>query len=253
MTATTPRRLRRALWALAAAVCLGAAVAGWWAWDRSHVHNAAVPGDVLVDSGGRTLTTPVTWTGCEDRPRLVVHETDHAVTLLLERRRHAFLPNNTVCDGGDDALLTAALRRPIGSRKITDALTGAMITPFSGSHLLRPSHLPEGYAPAPIPLLTDVTRPPYKRTETPVWDSSYRRDADKGGAGGVIGIIQTTGRTVETQGSPVSINGHPGRLEDGPTLAVTWFDGTYTISVLAQDSLLTTSDLLKVAEHLQHS
>jgi hypothetical protein len=245
------RGVRRAVWALAMLACLTAAVVGWVAWDRSHIHDAAVPGDVLVSSDGRTLTTPVTWTGCEDRPQLEAHESPHAVRLVLKRKRHAFLPKETVCDGWQDRLVTTTLHKPLGSRVLTDAITGSTIAPFEASRLARPRYLPTGYAPADTALLTDNTGSPYERTKTPAWASSYQRNTNAGGDAGAVSILQTTGRTPDVPGTPVSINGHPARLQEEPFRAVTWFDNGYTLSVRSGDRFLTDAEFMKIAEQLR--
>ncbi|MDF2261555.1 hypothetical protein [Streptantibioticus ferralitis] len=250
MTESPSRRLRYVIGAIVAAACLGLVATGWLAWDHSHIHDADIPGDVLLSSDGRSLSTPVAWTGCEDRPRFVAHETAHEVALVLERKRHAFLPKNTVCNGGDDALVTTALSHPLGSRKLTDAITGKSITPFPGANLLRPGYFPKGYVLVNKALLTDSSGPPYHKTRTLTWDSTYQRDTNKAEDPEAIAIIQTIGRSADVPGSPVSINGYSGRLQDGPLPAATWFDGTYTISVRGGDSRIATSELLKIAKYL---
>lgn len=245
------RGVRRAVWALAVLVCLTGAVLGWVAWDRSHIHDAAVPGDVLVSGDGRTLTTPVTWTGCEDRPQLEAHESTRTVTLVLKRKRHAFLPKGTVCDGWQDRLVTATLHKPVGDRALTDAVTGSTVTPFQASRLAHPGYLPTGYVPADTALLTNNTGSPYERTKTPAWTSSYQRNAGGGGDAGAVSIVQTTGRTPQIPGTLATINGHPARIQEEPYRAVTWYEDGYTLSVRSEDRFLTQTEFMKIAEQLR--
>ncbi|WP_225096185.1 hypothetical protein [Streptomyces sp. CoH27] len=234
---------RRRLCAAAALVCLIAAVAGWTLWDRSHVYDTSVPGDVLISADGRTLTTPVIWTGCEDKPRLVVHESARTVSLELERKRHAGLPENTACvgSGGEDGqqLLTTILDHPLGARTLSDAVSHETISPFEATRLARPRYLPKGYTPSDRPLGPgDVTTPPYRRARTPSWTVTYLRNPGQGGGRGSLSISQTTGR----------ITGRPGTPPGGWSL--TWYAAGYTISVQAADRQLTEDEFREVTDHV---
>ncbi|MFD9651709.1 hypothetical protein [Streptomyces mirabilis] len=250
------RRLRRTIWVTAALACLIAAVAGWMIWDRSEVSDASVPGDVLVSSDGRTLSTPVIWTGCEDRPRLVAHESAQKVSLALERKRHASAPKNAACIGGggdDQRLLTTTLHQPLGARRLADAVSHNLITPFEASRLDRPRYLPRGYEASDRTLGPgDVTQPPYQRTRTPSWTVTYLRNPGQGGDTGSLSISQTSGRLPNGQGTPVSVHGHTGHLEHGPLneQSLTWYAAGYTINVHARDRVLTEGELLRVADQL---
>lgn len=250
------RRLRRMIWAAAALACLVAAVAGWVLWDRSHTYDTSVPGDVLISSDGRTLTTPAIWTGCEDRPRLVAHESTHTVSLALERKRHSSVPKNAACiggGGGDERLLTATLSQPLGARTLSDAVSHDIITPFKASRLDRPRYLPKGYALSDRPLGPgDVTKPPYQRTRVPAWTVTYLRNPGQGGDTGSLSISQTTGQLPDGPGTPVSVHRHPGHLKHGPLneQSLTWYVDGYTIDVEARDRLLSGDELVKVADQL---
>jgi hypothetical protein len=257
VTLKNPHRLRRTIRAATALACLAAAVAGWIIWDRSHIYDDAVPGDVLVSSDGRTLTTPALWTDCEDQPRLVAHESAHTVSLVMERKRHANLPQETVCDGSNVRLLSTTLNKPVGARTISDTVSGSVIAPFDGSHLARPRYLPNGYT-----LLTDqaggtsVTDPPYIRARTPAWTTTYERNPGQGGLTGTVSITQTIGKSPNVPGTPVSINGHSGRLQQDQVddRSVTWYDGEFTFNVSwrSYQFFLTEAEFLKVAEQLVH-
>ncbi|MDF3302508.1 hypothetical protein [Streptomyces tropicalis] len=257
MPKTGQRRLQRTTWAAIALACLIAAVAGGWAlWDRSHTYDASVPGDVLISGDGRTLTTPVIWTGCEDEPRLVAHESARTVSLELERKQHASVPKNAACigDGGDNQrALTTTLGRPLGGRTLSDAVSHDIIRPFEAPHIDHPRYLPKGYAPSDKPIGPgDVTQPPYRRTRTPSWTVTYLRNPGQGGDTGSLSISQTTGRITEGPGTSVSVHGHPGHMERGPLgeQHLTWYAAGYTFDVHAADRLLTEGEFLKVADQL---
>ncbi|WBO65975.1 hypothetical protein [Streptomyces camelliae] len=238
------RRLRpRTAWAAVASACLITVVAGWALRDRSHTYDTSVPGDVLISADGRTLTTPVIWTGCEDEPRLVAHESARTVSLELAHQRHAGLPENAVCVGsggeGGQRLLTTTLDRPLGARTLSDAVSHDTISPFEATHLAHPRYLPKGYTPSDRPLGPgDITTPPYRRTRTPSWTVTYLRNPGQGGGTGSLSITQTTGRLTHRPGTP------PGGW------SLTWYAAGYTISVQAADRQLTEDEFREVADHV---
>ncbi|GHF78453.1 hypothetical protein GCM10018790_65560 [Kitasatospora xanthocidica] len=78
--------------------------------------------NTAVAADDRTITMEVSWSGCDYKPDLVVRESDEQVALLLERR-DASGPD-IGCEDGGVAGLKAVLRRPLGTRALTDALTG---------------------------------------------------------------------------------------------------------------------------------
>ncbi|MER7766811.1 hypothetical protein [Kitasatospora sp. NPDC096140] len=78
--------------------------------------------NTAVAADDRTITMEVAWSGCDYKPDLVARETGSKVTLLL-RRRDASGPN-IGCEDGGIAELTAVLHQPLGTRALTDAVTG---------------------------------------------------------------------------------------------------------------------------------
>lgn len=246
------RRLRTA-WAITVSACLVAAVAGWVAWDHSHIHEAAVRGDVLMSSDGRTLTTPVDWTSCEDKPHLEAHEAAHTITLVLTRKRHSFVSENTVCDDPRDGLVGTTLSKPVSDRHITDTVTHSTITPFDGSHLDRPGYLPHGYTLADTVIAPgNRSNPPYARAQKPTWTTTYQRNLDRGGQAGYMSISETKGETSVTAGTPVVINGHSARFQEhaGGSRSVTWPGRGYTVTLEAGDPLMSRGEFLHIARQL---
>ncbi|MEU3568910.1 hypothetical protein AB0E96_10870 [Kitasatospora sp. NPDC036755] len=81
--------------------------------------------NIAVAADDRTITMEVAWGGCDYRPDLVARESDERVALLL-RRRDASGPN-VGCEDGGIAELKVVLRRPLGGRTLTDALTGGPV------------------------------------------------------------------------------------------------------------------------------
>ncbi|MFE5587507.1 hypothetical protein [Kitasatospora sp. NPDC056531] len=78
--------------------------------------------NTAVAADDRTISMEVAWSGCDYKPDLVARETAKQVTLLL-RRRDASGPN-IGCEDGGIAELTVALHQPLGTRALTDTLTG---------------------------------------------------------------------------------------------------------------------------------
>ncbi|MEU8513802.1 hypothetical protein AB0C76_19760 [Kitasatospora sp. NPDC048722] len=75
---------------------------------------------VLADD--RTITLDVGWGGCDYEPDLVARETADHVTLLLSRR-DASGPD-VGCEDGGYAQVKTVLHQPLGTRPLTDAVTG---------------------------------------------------------------------------------------------------------------------------------
>ncbi|MFE5586921.1 hypothetical protein [Kitasatospora sp. NPDC056531] len=78
--------------------------------------------NTTVAADDRTVSMEVAWSGCDYKPDLVARETAEQVTLLL-RRRDASGPN-IGCEDGGIAELTVVLHQPLGTRALTDTLTG---------------------------------------------------------------------------------------------------------------------------------
>jgi hypothetical protein len=87
-----------------------------------------VSGEVLLGTDDRTLTASVYWTGCEDRPRLVAHESSDAVTLEVVRQRHA--PDDAVCDDAQAQQMTVRLAAPLGHRRLGSVGAGVVLGVF---------------------------------------------------------------------------------------------------------------------------
>ncbi|MFI1198889.1 hypothetical protein ACH4VR_05405 [Streptomyces sp. NPDC020883] len=209
-----------------------------------------------MSSDGRTLTTPVDWTSCEDKPQLQAHEAAHIITLVLTRKRHCFVSTNAVCDDLRDGLVSTTLSKPVGDRGITDTVTHSTITPFNGSHLDRPGYLPHGYTQTDTVIAPgNRSDPPYVRARTPAWTTTYQRNLDKGGQAGYVSISETVGETSITAGTPVVVNGHSARFQEHArgSRSVTWPDSGYTVTVEVGDSLMSQGEFLHIARQLSKS
>ncbi|MBV6702968.1 hypothetical protein KV557_38720 [Kitasatospora aureofaciens] len=93
-----------------------ASVLGRIALEDPSTRNTAVAAD------DRTITMDVAWNGCDYRPDLMVRETNDQVTLLL-KRRDASGPD-IGCEDGGIAQLKVVLHQPLGTRALTDTVTG---------------------------------------------------------------------------------------------------------------------------------
>ncbi|PYC83761.1 hypothetical protein C7C46_08415 [Streptomyces tateyamensis] len=248
----TPRFARRTLWIAVVVLGLAASTVGWMAWDRSGIHKAPVAGDLLLSADGRTLTAAVSWTDCEDRPKLIAHETAHGVGVALEIKRHVQASPNTVCDGWQDKLITATLHEPLGDRPINDTQTAATITPFKASALLAPQHLPAGYAAADTVAVADHSKSPFTRGGTASWTTTYIRDRNAGGDAGGISITQALGEHPDPPATPVTINNHAGSLVTSPgnRYTVNWVAEGYTFTVRMSDRRMTENDAVQIADQL---
>jgi hypothetical protein len=228
------------------------AVAWWNANHPVHRYDDEAKGEVLVSTDGRTITTVATWSGCEDRPRLVAQEDAGNVRLTLRREDHA-LPNQA-CDGGSSKQISTSLNQPLGSRQVTDALSGKRLPVFNERNLALPRYLPKGY------VRTDVVTPgsspagenfpnPFETSPAPAWSTAYQRDFFHG----YLAVTQVTGKVLGITGTPVTINGHQAFFQESPDLSVSWFDGTYTFNVCDHDpgQLPTREEFLTVAETLR--
>ncbi|MEU8928110.1 hypothetical protein AB0D10_45680 [Kitasatospora sp. NPDC048545] len=81
--------------------------------------------NITVAADDRTISMEVSWSGCDYKPDLVARETADHVTLLL-RRRDASGPD-IGCEDGGIAELTVVLHHPLGTRTLTDTLTGETV------------------------------------------------------------------------------------------------------------------------------
>ncbi|MFF2810177.1 hypothetical protein ACFVT2_24015 [Streptomyces sp. NPDC058000] len=206
-----------------------------------------------MSSDGRTLSTPVDWTSCEDEPNLEAHEAARTITLVLTRKRHSFDSANAACDDPRDGLVSTTLSKPVGDRDITDSVTHSTITPFDGSHLDRPRYLPHGYTLVNTVIAPgNRSAPPYVRAQKPAWTTTYQRNLDKGGQAGYVSISKTMGELPITAGTPVVINGHAARFQEHArgSRSVTWPDKGYTVTVEAGDPLMSQDEFLHIARQL---
>ncbi|CCB72372.1 protein of unknown function (plasmid) [Streptantibioticus cattleyicolor NRRL 8057 = DSM 46488] len=238
------------MWAGVAFVCLAGAVTGCTA--DSYSHDSAVLDDVLVSDHGRTLTTPVAWADCEDRPRLEAHESAHGITLVLKERQRSALGVNDSCGETHEGLASISLGSPVGDREITDSVTRERIVPFDDTHFPHPRYLPPGFTPAGRAIMVGGTGSPPSRSDKPTWTCSYQRNTGKRGQAGAVSITVTTGETTPTRGTPTTVNGHPARLEktSRPSWTVVWPQDGYTITVWAADPFVTDAEFLRIARDL---
>ncbi|MEU7040028.1 hypothetical protein AB0A77_03085 [Streptomyces varsoviensis] len=248
--------LRRGLWIVGTTAVVTVALTAWWLWEKRHEHDrdhGRVVSQILVSQDGRTLTTAVSWSPCnESRPQLLVRESSGTVALSMRED----LPDlSHPCETSKHQQVAVTLREPLGKRRLVDASTGGRIPPFDGAFLLTPRYLPPGYAqtdamyqeePGPRPGL------PYllEREPGPAWTRYYR----EGSGLPSLAIAQITGRGRQGggEGKAVSVGGLSGRFFEGPGSehGVTWFDGTFTYMVCDSGAHLAPGELLKVAERL---
>ncbi|MGN5381212.1 hypothetical protein ACQ4WX_40865 [Streptomyces lasalocidi] len=206
-----PRRFRRVMWVGVALVCLAGAVTGWMVWDDSHSHDSAVLDNVLMSNHGRTLTTPIAWADCEDRPRLEAHESAQGITLVMKEKRPSLQGVNDSCGVTHEGLASASLDSPVGDRKITDSVTGSRIIPFDDTHFPYPRYLPSGFAlTGKVIAVSKIGNAPPIRGDKPTWTYTYQWNPGEGEQAGALSITADAGETTPTQGTPMSFSGHAG-------------------------------------------
>ncbi|MGW0210426.1 hypothetical protein ACWDZ8_33145 [Streptomyces sp. NPDC003233] len=250
------RRFRRVVWAGVALVCLAGAVTGWLVWDDSYSHDSAVLDDVLMSNHGRTLTTPIAWTDCEDRPRLEAHESAHGITLVVQEKQQSSRSVNDSCGDTHEGLASTSLDGPVGGRKITDSVTGSRIIPFDDAHFPYPRYLPSGFTRTEkVIAVSKIGKAPPIRGDKPTWTYSYQRNLGKGRQTGTVSITAVTGETTPTQGTLISVNGHPARIQktegSGRTWTAVWTQNGYTITVWADDPFMTDAEFLRITQSLR--
>jgi hypothetical protein len=230
------------------------AVAAWKAEHSVRAYEAMVTGQVLVSADGRTITTATTWTGCETQPRLVAHESARGIAISLHREDHA--TGNMVCDDGSAQQVTTSLDSPLGSRMLSDAVTGHPIAFFDGRRLVNPRYLPTGYRQAKDLIFGAIGQgipPAYETPAMPTWTRAYQhvphRDA--------MTITQILGKSLAAPGTPATVNGYPASLQEQTSAgqvffrSISWFDGSTTFFVASYDPL-PLNDFLKVANGLSN-
>lgn len=237
-----PRRFRRGtvrlVGALVIAVLLGVL---WWAvGDGFRRYDAEVVGQVLVSADGRTVTTTARWTGCEHRPRLVARESAGGVRLALHREDRS--QPGQICDGGDERQLSTRLAAPLGSRPLVDAVSGRPIGWVRWAATGQPG-LPACWLRADR--LSRLLQCRRSRLDAGV-PLRVRLP--------LLSIKQVTGVLPEVQGDVVTVHGHPARYREGSGTdrSVTWFDGSFTLTVLSVEPVvgLPQAELLRIAENV---
>jgi hypothetical protein len=230
-----------------------AGVSAWAAGWFGDPSDSRVTGEILVGAGGRTLTASVLWTACEDRPRLVADESSDAVSLSIVRVRHA--PADAICDGIQAEHMTVSLAAPLGHRRLESDGDTADLATFDEANLRQPAYLPPGYRRMPLseegePVGGEHIPVP----SSPTWQTAYAPNANYGA---VLLVTQVRGKAGAGNGQPVTVDGRPARLavERNPQgqayrETLTWFDGTYTMTLVLQDFSLPASEILRVAQGL---
>jgi hypothetical protein len=223
-------------------VVVGAAIMGTVVYIRNAGHEVttSVTGAVLVSGDGRTLTTPASWTGCEDQPQLVAQESGSTVSLTI--RGVSYAQPDQACDDGHVEQLTTTLRSPLGSRSLVDGVGHKAITPLRQQQLASIHYLPAGYAAT-----KDLT--PAAVGDPTRWE----QDFTGAGPGQYIQLVQLQGHRSPPSGSPVAINGHPGVLQSGNepgsgAWTLIWIDGGNTLTLLCSPTLgLPEPEVLRIA------
>ncbi|MFJ5035705.1 hypothetical protein ACIQB5_48725 [Streptomyces sp. NPDC088560] len=249
--------LRRVIWGGVTLVILAGIAGGCMAVDRSLRHDGPVKGDVLVSNHGRTLTASLAWSGgCEDKPHIEASESGHTVTLVVKRKWSHWQSSHAGCDGNDPqaGLASTSLAKPLGDRKIIDAVTSHTINPFDDTHFPYPRYLPPGYTLENSSYCPSGSTGSIFRNATPKWDCSYHSGRrDRNGQAGTVDIATVTGETGPKEGKPMTVNGHPGRIQvsDSERTAA-WTQNGYTITVQAEDQSMTDAEFLRITQSLRN-
>ncbi|MFF4507594.1 hypothetical protein [Streptomyces sp. NPDC001401] len=253
----TSKRIR---WAVAACTAVAALTAGLvlWLTRDTHPQRAAVLGEVLVSTDGRTITTAVRWTPCQEvKPRLAASESSGSVTVALHEGPADLRHQCT----STPQLISTTLDSPLASRKITDSGTGQTITPFRAAQLAIPHYLPNGYRMTNNVYPDDAgQRPgpsPFERTATqgPAWTRFYSTTSGPPS----LSITQITGTGPHgsvpgkyVSGKKAAIGHQLGYLNEkgSDDRSITWSDGTYTFIVNSASPRIANAQLLEIASHL---
>jgi hypothetical protein len=121
------RLSRKAKLQIAAAAAAVLTLAACYTWgDRHalpyHTVDSAVTGEIRLGSDDRTITLAADWGPCNYEPDLVARESADQVALIL--RQKDFSGPGIGCDGGGVARISTRLSRPLGARRVVDAVTG---------------------------------------------------------------------------------------------------------------------------------
>ncbi|MFJ8628876.1 hypothetical protein ACIRD3_39345 [Kitasatospora sp. NPDC093550] len=256
---------RRALLAVGAVVALAAlSVGARYAADHEPRADAGLFSQVLLSADGRTLTTPVTWTPCQEaEPRLFARETPQTVAADLKTGRT--VDQTHECPSAS-RLVSLTLRAPLGTRQLSEANTGKPFVPFPAARLADVGYLPRGFtAISDVPqVFGSVAGPwtphPYNRSDTvPSWTRYYATAGTPAlSITQVLAAASTPDPAPGTDaGPPMSVNGHRASLvcDTDSERALTWSDGVSTFTVVSIDphhAALSPSELLRVANGLRN-
>ena len=253
----TSKRIR---WGVAVSTLVAVLIAGLaLRLNRdAQAQQAAVLGEVLVSTDGRTITTAVRWTPCQEvKPRLAASESSGSVTVAL-REGSADLRHQCA---STPQLISTTLRSPLASRKLTDSGTGRTITPFRAARLAIPYYLPSGYRMTNNVYTDDAGQrsvpSPFERAaeQGPVWTRFYSTTAGPPS----LSITQISGTGPHgsvpreyISGEKVSCNGHLGYLDERSSddRSIIWSDGAETFIVNSANSRLAKAQLLEIASRL---
>jgi hypothetical protein len=85
------------------------------------------PVDVAVSSDGKTLSTPVDWSGCAVKPEIVVVSQDGA-KVVIEMKDATYARMGVMCPNiARTGTATLMLDAPLGNRQLVDGITNAPI------------------------------------------------------------------------------------------------------------------------------
>jgi hypothetical protein len=165
------RSRRRRSAAGAALVALVAVVASAGIWQLEGVRRGVTAAQptapwrgALLGTDGRSLLLGY-GAGCSGGPdRVVVHEDATTVRIGIVQKPR---PGANCAGSYVPTTIEATLARPLGDRRLVDALTGQEHQPVAGSQVLRPTYLPFA-----IPL-TPATEGPIAETGPSGWDRYY--------------------------------------------------------------------------------
>ncbi|MQS17566.1 hypothetical protein F7Q99_36620 [Streptomyces kaniharaensis] len=256
---------RKALLAVCAVVAFAAlSAAVRYAADRETGADAGLFSQVLVSADGRTLTTPVMWTPCQEaEPRLFARETSQAVAADLKAGNTVDLTHECPSAG---RLVSFTLHAPLGTRQLSEANTGKPFVPFPAARLADVGYLPPGFTATPdVPMVFgSVAGPwtpnPYNRSDTvPSWTRYYATAGRP--ALSITQVLPAAGAQDPASGThagaPMSVNGHNASLvcDTDSERALTWSDGVSTFTVVSfdpQHAALSPDELLRVADSLRN-
>jgi hypothetical protein len=240
--APRPKWLPRRGAAFALAVIVIGGVIGWNYEYAAETFDAPIDGQVLMGADGRSLTVEARWSGCEGQPKLVARESEVGVQLALRREDHSTA--DMVCDEWQGRQLHITLKAPLGYRDLTNRVGHGPIALLDERTLAQPHYLPIGY--------TQTDSGGGINTKAPAWTRTY------GGKPGdaTLSITQSPEAAPDPgNGTPVAVNGHPGRLQDQGlrSRALTWSDGSRSFVVSSQEpqgDALSVEELTRIAEGL---